>query len=139
MKYNDALLRPRYEETDQMGVIYHANYYRYFECGRSEFFRSLGYTYKEIEADGIIQPVIDSYCKYIKPAYYDEEIIVRTTISQLKGIRLVFEYVVLKKETNEILVTGKTTHTFVDLDFKPVRFKNLPEKLKNILSEFLTN
>lgn len=137
MKYNDAILRPRYEETDQMGVIYHANYYRYFECGRAEFFRSIGYTYKEIEEDGIIQPVVDSYCKYIKPAYYDEEIIIRTAITKLKGIRLVFEYTILRKETNEILVTGKTTHTFVDLNFKPVRFKNLPEKLQSVLGEFL--
>lgn len=138
MKYNDIVIRPRYEETDQMGVIYHANYYRYFECGRSEFLRALGYTYKNIEADGIIQPVVDSYCKYIKPAMYDEEIIVRTRIAQLKGIRLVFEYTILNKETEEILVTGKTTHTFVNLDFKPVRFKNLPDKLRNTLSDYVT-
>ena len=139
MKYNDAVLRPRYEETDQMGVIYHANYYRYFEFGRSEFLRKLGYTYKEIEADGIIQPVVDSYCKYIKPAYYDEEIVVRTYISRLKGIRLVFEYEIFRKETEELLVTGKTTHTFVNSDMKPLRFKNLPERLRTILSEFVTD
>ncbi len=88
MYKNDALVRPRYAETDQMGVIYHGNYYAWFEVGRSDFFRSLGYTYKRLEEEGIILPVVESSCKYIKPAMYDEEVLIRTFVEMQKAFEL---------------------------------------------------
>lgn len=137
MKYNDAILRPRYEETDQMGVVYHGNYYRYFETGRSEFFRSLGYSYSDLEKQGVILPIIESGCKHIKPALYDEELIIRTRIVKLKGVRMEFNYTVIRKETDEVLAEGRTAHAFVDSDLKPVRYKNLPEEFTKILEDYL--
>ena len=80
MHINDVVIKVRYGETDQMGIAYHGNYFTWFEVGRSEFFNSLGYTYKKLEEEGIILPVIECSCEYIKPAKYFDEIIIRTKI-----------------------------------------------------------
>jgi len=133
MYKNDALVRPRYSETDQMGVIYHGNYYMWFEVGRSDFFRSLGYTYKRLEQEGIILPVVESSCKYIKPAMYDEEVLIRTTVEFQKGIRIGFKYEVLRREDEVLLAEGRTLHAFVGRDLKPIRFKSLSEEFRNIV------
>ena len=135
MYKNDAVVRPRYAETDQMGVIYHGNYYMWFEVGRSDFFRSLGYTYKRLEQEGIILPVVESSCKYIKPAMYDEEVLIRTSIEFQKGIRIGFKYEVLRKEDEELLAEGRTLHAFVGTDLKPVRLKSLNEEFRAVLEK----
>ena len=98
MHINEAQVRVRYQETDQMGVAYHGNYYTWFEVGRSDFFRSLGYTYGQLENEGIIMPVISSYCEYKISAKYDEELLIRTKIQNLKGVRLEFNYQIIRKE-----------------------------------------
>ncbi len=135
MYYNEGFVRPRYEETDQMGVVYHGNYYTYFEVGRSEFFRSLGYAYKQLEEEGIIFPVIRSGCAYIKPALYDDELSVRTRISVLKGARLTFSYEVIRVDHGEevILATGMTEHAFVNKDLKPIRLRRLNPKMWDLI------
>lgn len=135
MYKNDALVRPRYAETDQMGVIYHGNYYAWFEVGRSDFFRSLGYTYKRLEQEGIILPVVESSCKYIKPAMYDEEVLIRTYVEMQKGIRIGFKYEVLRKEDEVLLAEGRTLHAFVGKDLKPIRLKSLSEEFKAVLEK----
>lgn len=135
MYTNDAMIRVRYGETDQMGVVYHGNYYTWFEVGRSEFFNSLGYTYKKLEEEGIILPVIESYCEYIKPAKYFDEVIIRTNIDLLKGVRIVFNYEVIRKEDNILLANGKTTHAFVDKEMKPIKMKRVNQKVWNILQQ----
>ena len=116
MYYNDAFIRPRYEETDQMGVVYHGNYLTYFEVGRSEFFRSLGFSYRELEKEGIIFPVIHASCEYIVPALYDDELLIRTCIVALKGARMELNYKVIRKDQGKeiVLATGKTKHGFVN-------------------------
>jgi acyl-CoA thioester hydrolase len=121
----DFVIRPRYEETDQMGVIYHGNYYRYFEVGRCEFLRSLGYSYRGLEEKGIILPVIESRCRYIQPVVYDQEIIIRTTIETFKGARINFNYQVIDKASEQLLAEGTTHHAFVDRDLKPLRISRL--------------
>ena len=135
MYYNDALIRVRYEETDQMGVVYYGNYYTWFEIGRTEFFRSLGYTYAQLEEEGIILPVIESQCSYKDSAKYDDELFIRTTIKNLKGVRLEFEYKVIRKKDETILATGSTIHAFVNKNLKPVNFKRTNPKVWNMLSE----
>ncbi len=135
MYVNDAWIRVRYEETDQMGVVYNGNYYTWFEVGRSEFFRSLGYTYAQMEKEGMILPVIESSCIYKTPAKYDDEVFIRTTIKGLKGIRLEFQYEVLRKEDGELLASGKTIHAFVDRSLKPVNFKKMNPKVWEILQD----
>lgn len=133
MYSNDAIIRVRYGETDQMGVVYHGNYYTWFEVGRSEFFNSLGYTYKKLEEEGVILPVIRSSCEYIKPARYYDEIIIRTKISLLKGVRVSFDYEVIRKEDNVLLAKGKTEHAFVDKSLKPVKIKKVNKKVWELL------
>lgn len=133
MYKNDAVVRPRYAETDQMGVIYHGNYYAWFEVGRSEFFRSLGYTYSRLEKEGIILPVVESSCKYIKPAMYDEEVLIRTRVESQKGIRIAFRYEVLRRSDEELLAEGRTLHAFVGLDLKPIRLKALNPEFRSVL------
>ena len=139
MEFFECVLRPRYEETDQMGVVYHGNYYRYFESGRSELFRSLGYTYMELEKDGVILPIIESQCKYVKSAKYDEEIIIRSKISNIKGIRIEFQYEVIRKSTNELLAIGKTLHIFSNNDLKPIKYSKLPKKFTEVLENIYFN
>lgn len=135
MYKNDALVRPRYAETDQMGVIYHGNYYAWFEVGRSDFFRSLGYSYKRLEQEGIILPVVESSCKYIKPAMYDEEVLIRTYVEMQKGIRIGFKYEVLRKDDEVLLAEGRTLHAFVGKDLKPIRLKSLSEEFRTVLEK----
>lgn len=135
MYTNDAIIRVRYGETDQMGVVYHGNYYTWFEVGRSEFFNSLGYTYKTLEEEGIILPVTESSCKYIKPAKYYDEIIIRTKIDTLKGVRIIFDYEIIRKEDNVLLAKGKTTHAFVNKELKPIRMKRVNKKVWEILKK----
>lgn len=137
MYTNDAIIRVRYGETDQMGIVYHGNYYTWFEVGRSEFFNSLGYTYKQLEEEGIILPVTESSCKYIKPAKYYDEIIIRTKINTLKGARIVFDYDIIRKEDNIVLAKGETTHGFVNKELKPVRLKKVNKKVWEILKKAL--
>jgi len=133
MYKHDAVVRPRYSETDQMGVIYHGNYYMWFEVGRSDYFRSLGYAYKRLEQEGIILPVVESSCRYIKPAMYDEEVLIRTQVELQKGIRIGFKYEVLRKEDEELLAEGRTLHAFVGRDLKPIRFKALSEEFRAVI------
>lgn len=133
MHINDARVRVRYQETDQMGVVYHGNYYTWFEVGRAEFFRSLGYTYKKLEQEGIIMPVIESQCFYRDPAKYDDELRIRTRIKKLKGVRLEFAYQIIKSVDEEILAEGKTVHAFVDRQLKPVNFKKVNPSMWKLL------
>jgi len=133
MYSNDAHIRVRYGETDQMGIVYHANYFTWFEVGRSEFFNSLGYTYKKLEEEGIILPVIDVNCQYIQPAKYFDEVIIRTYIESLKGVRITFKYEVIRREDKVLLATGKTNHAFVDKSLKPVKIKRVNPKVWELL------
>lgn len=137
MKYFDEIIRPRYAETDQMGVIYHGNYFTYFEVGRSSFFRQLGYAYSKLEQEGIILPVIECNCKYIKPVMYDRETIIRTQIKELKGIRITLGYQLIDKETETILAEGYTKHAFVGKDLKPVRYKTLSLEFRQVMDELM--
>ncbi|MBC7567716.1 MAG: acyl-CoA thioesterase [Pedobacter sp.] len=107
-------IRVRYGETDQMGYMYYGNYAQYYEVGRVEMLRSLGMVYAAMEATGIMLPVLDLSCKFIKPAFYDQEITIKTTIDQLPGIRIHFKYE-LFNDAEELINVGATTLVFVDM------------------------
>ncbi|NMB34795.1 MAG: acyl-CoA thioesterase [Firmicutes bacterium] len=120
MKYSETTLRVRYKDTDQMGVVYYANYFIWFEVGRSEFFRSLGMSYKYLEQNGILLPVIETYCSYKYPARYDELLKIVTRLHSLEVVKLGFQYEIMNVETEKLLARGETTHAFVNKQGKPV-------------------
>ncbi len=130
-----TIIRTRYAETDQMGVIYHANYFIWFEIGRTEFFRQLNMDYKDLEAENILLPVIDVGCKYIQSAKYDDEIIIQTKLISLKGVRLEFRYEIIRKSDNVLLAEGYTKHAFVNKELKPVNFKKSMPQVWDLLSK----
>lgn len=108
-------IRVRYGETDQMGYMYYGNYAEFYEVGRVEMLRSLGMSYQEMEDSGIMMPVLELKCKYIKPAKYDQEITVKVIIDQMPGIRIHFRYE-LYNEAEELINLGETTLVFVDME-----------------------
>ncbi|NLX62613.1 MAG: acyl-CoA thioesterase [Tissierellia bacterium] len=120
---NTTTIRVRYKDTDQMGVVYNGNYFTWFEIGRVEFLRDLGIRYLDMEKMGVYTAVAEAYCKYIKPARYDDEIVIKTKIRRLTDVRLEFEYSLYRKEDNELIATGYTTHAFVDKNIRPINFK----------------
>lgn len=116
-----AKLRVRYYETDQMGVVHHSNYIRWFELGRTELLRSLGSDYRAVEDKGMMLPVIDVSCKYYKPALYDDVVEIKTIIKQYSGVKMVFYYEAFRN--NELLVAGETSHCWTDQQLKPIPLK----------------
>lgn len=113
-------IRVRYGETDQMGYCYYGNYAQYFEVGRVEALREVGLSYKEMEAKGIMLPVSEFTVKYISPAFYDDELIITTKISSLKGCRLFFEYEIYNAENKKIAFASTTLVFVLKSTMKPV-------------------
>jgi len=113
MYKSSVKLRVRYGETDQMGYVYYGNYAQYFEVGRVEALREMGISYKELEESGTLLPVSEFEIKYFKPAFYDDEIEIRTTITSIKGARMMFSYETLN-QNEEVLNHAKTTLVFMD-------------------------
>ncbi len=131
--YSNLLkFRIRYSETDQMGYVYHGNYAQYFEMGRTEWLRDLGISYKEMEKNGIMLPVINLNMNYLQPAKYDDFLTLKTTLIKLPTAKIEFYYELFRE--NEILTTATATLVFVDTQKnKPIRApKHLLEKLTNI-------
>lgn len=128
-------VRPRYAETDQMGVVYHGNYFTYFEVARSDYFRQVGFTYKSLEELGVIMPVLECGCKFLKPVFYDETIAIKTKCLWNGKIKVIFVYEIQDEETGQVLASGFTKHTFVDKNLKPVRVKSLNPEFLKILEE----
>ena len=123
---NETRVRVRYAETDRMGVVYHANYFVWFEVGRVELLRQLGFSYRDMEEnDGCGIAVIDACCRYKAPARYDDEVIVRTHLKYIRESLLQFGYELLRGEDGTLLAEGDTTHIVVDRDMKKTP---LPEK-----------
>jgi acyl-CoA thioester hydrolase len=118
-------LRVIYGDTDQMGVVYYANYLRYFEAGRAEFIRAKGLRYRDFEREyGLLLPVVDAALHYQRPARYDDVIVVETALGEARRASARFEYRVVRD--GEVLVTGHTVHACVDRDG---RVKRMPKEL----------
>jgi acyl-CoA thioester hydrolase len=130
-------LRVRYAETDQMGVVYYANYFVWFEIGRVEFLRQLGFDYKHMEmVDECILPVVDAQCRYKAPARYDDSLILETRLIAMRSSFLKFAYRLLRPDVGspdapaQLLSEGETTHVIVD---RKMQKRALPEKYLTIL------
>ncbi|MBB5394108.1 MULTISPECIES: thioesterase family protein [unclassified Mucilaginibacter] len=111
---NATKLRVRYGETDQMGYMYYGNYAEFFEVGRVEMLRSLGLTYSGMEASGVMMPVLELKCKYLKPARYDEEITINVIMDKMPGVKIHFRYE-LFNEKNELIHIGETLLAFINM------------------------
>ncbi len=126
--YSETTVRVRYAETDQMGVVYHANYFAWFEVGRVELCRQVGFEYRqmEIEDDSFIV-VAEAQCRYKRPARFDEVLVVRTQLSSSQRRTIRFKYEIVNQASGELVATGETTHVICDKLGRP---KSLPEKYR---------
>ncbi len=117
--YAEARVRVRYAETDQMGVVYHANYLIWFEVGRVEFIRQLGMDYKSMESEeGALIAVVEATARYKAPARYDDELLIRTSLAGVRGPIVRFRYAILRASDELLLCEGETTHIVVGRDMK---------------------
>jgi acyl-CoA thioester hydrolase len=125
----ETRLRVRYAETDQMGVVYHSNYIIWFEVGRVEMLREMGFTYREMERDdGTNLAVVEARCRFKAPAMYDDLVVVRTRLVNVRESLLHFTYEVLRDTDGALLAEGETVHIVVDSGFKRMA---LPEKYRS--------
>ena len=116
---SEVRLRVRYAETDQMGVVYHANHFIWFEVGRVEFLRQLGFSYRDMERnDGCAIAVVDARCRYRAPARYDDEIIVRTRLKNVRDSAVHFAYELIRASDGVLLADGETMHLVTDAEMK---------------------
>jgi acyl-CoA thioester hydrolase len=130
---NESRIRVRYAETDQMGVVYHANHFIWFEVGRVELLRQLGFSYKDMEQqDNCFIAVVDARCRYKAPAVYDDEIIVRTWLKNIRESVIHFAYELVRVEDGSLLAEGETTHIVADAQMQKTA---LPEKYMKVFRE----
>jgi len=123
---SETQVRVRYAETDQMGVVYHANYLVWFEIGRTTFLRELGFNYKQMEQeDGCLIAVAEASARYRLPARYDDELSIRTQMTAMRGSVIKFAYQIVRLADEQLLAEGETTHVVVSSDMKKMI---LPEK-----------
>lgn len=121
----------RYADTDQMGVVYYANYFVWFEVGRTDLLRESGWTYRDMEAEGFSLPVIEAQCLYHASAKYDDDIEVRTTGAMRSPVRVQFTYQVVRASDAAILATGLTVHATLDRSGRPCR---LPARVRTLFA-----
>jgi acyl-CoA thioester hydrolase len=130
-------LRVRYAETDQMGIVYYANYFVWFEIGRTDFCRQHGFAYRDMEEqDGLFITVAETRCRYKAPARYDDEIIVRTCLRNCRKRVLVFGYEIYREPEQELLAEGETVHVITDREGRP---RALPDKYRELLASAATS
>ena len=130
---NESRIRVRYAETDQMGVVYHANHFIWFEVGRVELLRQLGFSYRDMEReDNCFIAVVDARCRYKAPVRYDEEILVRTWLRNIRESVIHFGYELVRIEDGALLAEGETTHIVADAEMRKAA---LPEKYMKVFRE----
>lgn len=130
----DCKIRVRYQETDQMGVVYYGNYFTWFEVGRTELLRSTGSSYREMESTGVFLPVVEATCHYKSPARYDDLLTIKTSISKLSVARIVFAYTMVG-EDGRLVVEGSTTHAFVSSEGKPLNVAKKSPRMWELMKE----
>ncbi|MCL2005719.1 MAG: acyl-CoA thioesterase [Planctomycetaceae bacterium] len=113
---HEVQVRIRYQETDKMSIVYHGNYFTFFEIGRTEYLRNCGYTYRKMEEEGVFAVVVKAECSYHKAAMYDDLITIKTTIKRITRVKIEYGHQVLRG--NELLATGHITLAFVDAEGK---------------------
>ena len=129
----------RYSETDQMGIAHHSKYPIWFEVARTDFLRKIGFSYSKLESDGILLPLTDIKCRFLKPLKYEDEIIIRTQICRITHVRIGFQYSVFKKETETIVAEGETNQGWTDRQFHPIRIEKHCPELYRALNRYAQN
>ena len=130
----ETSIRIHYALTDQMGIVYHGHYAQFYEIGRTEAIRSLGYTYRDIEALGIIMPVVDIHSKFLRPAKYDDLITVKTTLKEMPVHHKIVFHSEIYNQLNQLLNVGDVTLYFMEA--KTMRRCEMPDKLKEELLKY---
>ena len=130
MKCNEINVRVRYQETDQMGIVYYSNYFVYFEMGRIEFLRSVGISYAELEKENVFLAVADAHCKYRSPAVFDDLLVIKTCISMMKLARVEFSYEIRRVNEEALIAEGSTLLACLGANKKPMA---IPEKIRDAL------
>jgi len=134
-RISEVRIRVRYAETDQMGVVYHSNHFVWFEVGRVEFFRQLGFSYKDMEQqDGCHIAVVDARCRYKAPARYDDEVVVRTQLKNARESMVHFGYELVRAADGLLLAEGETMHVVIDREMKKTP---IPEKYMRIFRDVI--
>lgn len=129
-KKGEYRIRVTYADTDAMGVVYYANYLKWFEIGRSELMRDMGIVYSELETEGYYLPVIEAHCHYLLPARYDEVVVIETEITAIRRASVRFDYVIRDENKERILAEGFTLHPFTSKEGKIVRApKHVSDKI----------
>lgn len=136
---DETEVRVRYQETDQMGVVYHTNYIVWFEVGRTHLIRQAGLSYGELERRGILLPVVDVYCKYRSPARYEDEIKILTRIAELTPVKIQFAYEARRKSDEKLLANGRTTHMWVTREMRPTNIKRAFPDLYEVLTKWISS
>ena len=130
MKTSTTKITTRYYETDQMGIIHHSNYYRYFEVARTDYLKDIiGMTYKDIENAGVRMPLTETHCKYKTPALYDDEITVTTSVREMTVVRIIFDYVITREKDGALIAEGVTAHAFTNVENRPINLKKFTNDL----------
>ena len=128
---SESRFRVRYAETDQMGVVYYANYLVWMEVGRTDFCKALGFDYRDMEKEGVYMAVAEATCRYVLPARYDNAILVQTRLDRVSRKIVAFSYSILNEETGQLLAEGKTVHITMGTDHKS---RSLPPQYYELLS-----
>jgi acyl-CoA thioester hydrolase len=127
----ETTLRVRYAETDAMGIVYHTNYIVWFEVGRGDFLRQRGGNYREFEEQGLYLPLTEVDARFLSPARYDDMVVIRTSVAEVRSRSVTMYYEVLMEETGQLLVTGHTRHFCTD---REGRVRRLPRELAEAFS-----
>ena len=129
-------IRVRYAETDQMGFVYYGNYAMFYEVARVEALRSLGISYKILEQQGVLMPVLENWSKYIRPARYDDLLTISLALKKMPGMRIIFEYEVFNQE-EKLINLGSTTLVFLEKDSgKPIK---APDIILDVLKPYFND
>ncbi len=137
MKQNETRFIVRYAETDQMGIVHHSNYAVWFEAGRTDFLKNIGFSYGKIEEIGAMLPLIELKCSFKNAAKYEDEIIVKTSLKESTNTRMTFSYEVYKEGSDKVLSHGETVHVWTDLNLKPVNIKKFKPQIYELISSLL--
>ncbi|ARU59723.1 thioesterase [Tumebacillus avium] len=134
-EFYEVELRVRYQETDQMAIVYHANYLNWFEVGRTEWLREYGLSYRSMEEQGWLLPVTEVWCKYHASAKYDDLVRIKIWIDTLSKLRMTFGYEVTRATDGEKLVSGKTEHVFINREGQVQRINRILPDLYELMQQ----
>lgn len=135
---HETHLTVRYAETDMMGIVHHSRYYPWFEVARTEFIKKSGISYSEMERMGILLPLTETGAHYYYGLHYEDEVLIKCSLTKLTVARCEFSYEVYKKPEMKLMTTGKTGHGFVNAEFAPINLKKQHPQIWNRLKDLMT-